>query len=83
MRVFVLLSHPLRLGKRLAILTKTSRAGGEDNGPSPMLLGGSALRGERSQLTLFPRDPIEKRLELVDIGFLSGETRLNARDGLA
>ena len=68
MRVFVLLTHPQRLAKRLAVLTETR------------LLGESALRGERSQLTLFPRDPIEKRIKLVGLGSLGGKARLSMRN---
>jgi hypothetical protein len=70
MRVFKLLSHPPRLGKRLAILTETRP------------LGGSALRGECSQLTLFPCDPIEKRIKLGGLGSLGGKARLGMRDRL-
>src|SRR3984885_10628656 len=92
MHVFVLLSHPPRLGKRLAILTKTqpARAGGrtmvlrqsDEILQRGRLLGESALPGERSQFSLFPCDPIEKRSKLVDPGPLGGKTRLNARNGL-
>lgn len=45
-------------------------------------LGGSALRGERSQLALFPCDPIEKRIKLVGLGSLGGKARPNARNRL-
>ena len=41
-------------------------------------LGGSALRGECSQLALFPCDPIEKRIKLVGLG--EGPTDLIAFD---
>jgi hypothetical protein len=45
-------------------------------------LGGGALSGQRSQLSLFPRDPIEKRIKLTGLGSFGGKTRLNVRNRL-
>ena len=61
-----LLSYPPWLGKRLILAEKLPRLPWR----------------ARSQLSLFLRDPIEKRIKLVGLGSFGGKTRLNARNGL-